>query len=112
MNATVEAPRVDDRHFRPAWRVLTRLGGLLADHAITSAEWHAATDFRELVDQVRCRAFTRSSAFGTSARPEIHSGTGSPAISMRRPGSARICPGPRSGGTILIYRSDPKTARA
>jgi hypothetical protein len=61
----VEAPRVDDRHFRPAWRVLTRLDGLLADHAITSAEWHAAADFRELVDQGRCRAFTRSSAFGT-----------------------------------------------
>ena len=58
-------PRVDDRHFRPAWRVLTRLDGLLADHAITSAEWHAAADFRELVDQVRCRAFTRSLAFRT-----------------------------------------------
>ena len=61
----VEAPRVDDRHFRPAWRVLTRLDALLADKAITSAEWHAAADFRELVDHVRCRAFTRSSAFGT-----------------------------------------------
>ena len=45
--------------------MLTRLDGLLADHAITSAEWHAAADFRELVDQVRCRALTRSSAFGT-----------------------------------------------
>ena len=45
----VEAPRVDERHFLPAWRVLTRLDGLLADHAITSAEWHAAADFRELV---------------------------------------------------------------
>jgi hypothetical protein len=61
----VESPRVDDRHFRPAWRVLTRLDGLLADHAITSAEWHAAADFRELIDQVRCRAFARSPAFGT-----------------------------------------------
>ena len=58
-------PRVDDRHFRPAWRVLTRLDGLLADKAITAAEWHAAADYRELVDPVRCRAFTRSSAFGT-----------------------------------------------
>ena len=48
----VEAPRVDDRHFRPAWRVLTRLDGLLADRAITAAEWHAAADYRELVDQV------------------------------------------------------------
>jgi hypothetical protein len=61
----VEAPRVDERHFRPAWRVLTRLDGLLADHVIPSAEWHVAADFRELVDQVRCRALTRSSAFGT-----------------------------------------------
>jgi hypothetical protein len=46
----VEAPRVDDRHFRPAWRVLTRLDGLLADKAITAAEWHAAADYRELWD--------------------------------------------------------------
>jgi hypothetical protein len=61
----VEAPRIDDRHFRPAWWVLTRLDRLLADRAITSAEWHAAADFRELVDRVQCRAFTRSSAFGT-----------------------------------------------
>jgi hypothetical protein len=61
----VEAPRVDGRHFRLAWRVLTRLDRLLADHAITAVEWHAAADFRELVDGVRCRAFTRSSAFGT-----------------------------------------------
>ena len=30
-----------------------------------TAEWHAAADFRELVDQVLCRALTRSSAFGT-----------------------------------------------
>jgi hypothetical protein len=28
-------------------------------------EWHTAADFRELVDQVRCRALTRSPAFGT-----------------------------------------------
>jgi hypothetical protein len=44
----VEAPSVDERHFRPAWRVLTRLDGLLADKAITAAEWHAAADYREL----------------------------------------------------------------
>jgi hypothetical protein len=46
----VEAPHVDDRHFRQAWRVLTRLDGLLADKASTAAEWHAAADFRELWD--------------------------------------------------------------
>ena len=56
----VEAPRVDARHFRQAWRVLTRLDGLLADHAITSAEWHAAADFRELWDQVARSALLRS----------------------------------------------------
>ena len=56
----VEAPRVDDRHFRPAWRVLTRLDGLLADRAITAAEWHAAADYRELVDQVARAALIRS----------------------------------------------------
>jgi hypothetical protein len=58
----VEAPRVDDRHFRPAWRVLTRLDGLLADKAITAAEWHAAADYRELVDRVRRGALVRSSS--------------------------------------------------
>jgi hypothetical protein len=49
--------------------VLTRLDGLLAHKVITAAEWHAAADYRELVDQVRCRAFTRSSAFGTVHAP-------------------------------------------
>jgi hypothetical protein len=58
----VEVPRVDDRHFRPAWRVLTRLDRLLADRAITSAEWHAAADYRELVDRVRRGALVRSSS--------------------------------------------------
>ena len=58
----VEAPRVDDHHFRPAWRVLTRLDRLLADRAITSAEWHAAADYRELVDQVRRGALVCSSS--------------------------------------------------
>ena len=56
----VEPPRVDHRHFRPAWRVLTRLDGLLADHAITASEWHAAADYRELVDQVTRAALIRS----------------------------------------------------
>ena len=59
-SAPVEAPRVDDRHFRPAWRVLTRLDGLLADKAITAGEWHAAADFRELWDQVARSALLRS----------------------------------------------------
>jgi hypothetical protein len=56
----VEAPRVDERHFRPAWRVLTRLDGLLADNAITAAEWHAAADYRELWDRVSRAALIRS----------------------------------------------------
>jgi hypothetical protein len=56
----VEAPRVDDRHFRQAWRVLTRLDGLLADRAITAAEWHAAADYRELWDRVSRAALIRS----------------------------------------------------
>jgi hypothetical protein len=46
----VEAPSVDERHFRQAWRVLTRLDGLLADGAITTAEWHAAADFRDMAE--------------------------------------------------------------
>jgi hypothetical protein len=61
----VEAPRVDDRHFRPHWRIITRLDGLLADRAITAAEWHAAADYRDLVDQFHRRTLARPAAMGT-----------------------------------------------
>jgi hypothetical protein len=44
----VEAPVVDERHFRTAWKILTRLDGLLVEKWITTAEFHAAADFREL----------------------------------------------------------------
>jgi hypothetical protein len=63
----VEAPRVDHRHFRPAWWVLTRLDRLLSDHVITSAEWHAAADYRELVDQVRRGGLSGSALVATRA---------------------------------------------
>ena len=61
----VEAPRVDDRHFRPHWRIITRLDGLLIDRAITQSEWHAAADYRDLVDQLRRRTLARPAAMGT-----------------------------------------------
>ena len=56
----VEAPSIDERHFRPAWRVLTRLDGLLAAGAITAAEWHAAADFRDMAELALGGAASRS----------------------------------------------------
>lgn len=49
----VEAPAVDDHHFRTAWRKLTRLHGLLIAQWITDAEFRAAVAFRDLHDTTR-----------------------------------------------------------
>ena len=51
----VEAPVVDERHFRTAWKILTRIDGLLVEKWITTAEFHAAADFRELYQQAQPR---------------------------------------------------------
>jgi hypothetical protein len=120
----VEVPRVDDRHFRPAWRVLTRLDGLLAEKAITAAEWHAAADFRVLWDQVALRTAaladrTRSTgiaghrAFDGSLAGELDAhnacarSAGASAPSLAHCFTARsrgTCHGPRSGGSIAATR--------
>lgn len=61
----IEAPRIDDRHFRVHFRVVTKLDGLLADRLITGAEWHAAADFRELVELARAdKSYSPLSATG------------------------------------------------
>ena len=44
----VAAPRVDESHFHPAWRVRTRLDMLLDRRAITLREWRAAVEYRVL----------------------------------------------------------------
>jgi hypothetical protein len=49
----VEAPLVDARHFRPGWKVITRLDGLLADGWISAAEFHTAATFREIYDEAQ-----------------------------------------------------------
>jgi hypothetical protein len=96
----VEAPRVDDRHFRPAWRVLTRFDGLLADPAITAAEWHAAADFRELVDRVRRGSLVRSSSLGT-LRAAGHSSVNWVAGDLGRVGQAP--PDPRRARCLGLH---------
>lgn len=63
----VEAPVVDERHFRPAWKIITRLDGLLADRLITAAQFHAAVDFRELYEEVQPRS-ARSPLAGLAPR--------------------------------------------
>jgi hypothetical protein len=42
----VEAPRIDAGHFRPSWRVKTRLDGLLTSGAITPREALASVLYR------------------------------------------------------------------
>lgn len=42
----VDAPRVDGRAFRTAFRVRTRLDSLLAAERITPGEWQASVEFR------------------------------------------------------------------
>ena len=42
----VEAPAVDQREYRPGWRVKTSLDGLLAAGAITPRQYRIALDFR------------------------------------------------------------------
>jgi|HubBroStandDraft_3_1064219.scaffolds.fasta_scaffold08362_6 hypothetical protein len=48
----LEAPRIDGRSFRQAWRVQTRLNRLLVEGAITPQAWIAALIFRATWDTV------------------------------------------------------------
>jgi len=43
----VDAPRIDRRSFRQAWRVRSRLDALLADGRITRDQWQACVDYRD-----------------------------------------------------------------
>jgi hypothetical protein len=42
----VEAPAVDQREYRPGWRIKSPLDGLLAAKLITPRQWRAAVAFR------------------------------------------------------------------
>jgi hypothetical protein len=46
----VEPPRVDERTFRPAWRVRSRLDQLLLTRAISPLEWRAGARYRLTFD--------------------------------------------------------------
>lgn len=48
----VEAPAIDERAFRPFWRVRTRLDQLLIDGAISFPVWRAGVSFRLLAEIV------------------------------------------------------------
>lgn len=71
----VEPPRIDASTFRPAWRVRTRLDRLLADGAITPAEWHCAVYLRSMLELTASGPRTVRTQFLPSGRSnlEIHS---------------------------------------
>jgi hypothetical protein len=50
----VDEPRVDERAFRPGWRVHSRFDQLLADRKISRGEWQAGSEYRS------ARALARS----------------------------------------------------
>lgn len=57
----VEAPLIDNRNFRQAFRVLTKLDQLLFDGAITKPVWRAGTLFRVTAEIVISEDYPNSS---------------------------------------------------
>jgi hypothetical protein len=56
----IEAPRVDERHFRPSWRVRTRLAGLYENERISPAALSAGLAWRgwaERIGRMRASSF-------------------------------------------------------
>jgi hypothetical protein len=49
--AEIEAPVIDSRTFRPAWRRVPRLDKLLHSEVITAREWQRAQEFRMLYER-------------------------------------------------------------
>ncbi len=47
----IEAPAINDKEFRPAWRRVSRLDQLLRDHAISGREWRCAVNFRSVYEK-------------------------------------------------------------
>ena len=70
---SVEAPLIDARHFRQAWRVRTRLDRLFADRAISARAYRACCEFRDLADCAEAGALGRPGFIG--ARASGYSGT-------------------------------------
>jgi hypothetical protein len=119
----VEAQRIDERNFRPAWRVLRGLTGCLPITRSHRRSGMPPPISASSFDQVRCRAFTRSSAFGTvratgnsfrnwvagdldaSARlRQIRAMLGAWAYTLLEAALVRDLSRPRSGGTIAAIR--------
>ena len=63
----VAAPRIDERHFRPAWKITGRLDELLDRGEINAAEYHAALDFREMTELALGSGVARSLSGGARA---------------------------------------------
>jgi hypothetical protein len=64
---TVEDPRVDGKHFRPAWQVRTRLDQLRYAGAISGAEWIAAVRYRWAWEAAQLRPRTSQSLVQVSS---------------------------------------------
>lgn len=67
----IEEPAVDTRAFRQAWRIRTRLDGLLGDELITPGQWQAAVDYRNAWGRVRAIA-------GAGSTLRVSAGGGDP----------------------------------
>jgi hypothetical protein len=126
----VEAPRVDARHFRQAWRVPHPARWAAADRAITAAECSAAADYRELWDRVSRAALIRSpigrASMGTAGHHAFDISLASELDALARLREVRRVLGAWPYTLLYLsvvrdqswaalgrhYRCDPKTARA
>lgn len=66
----VEAPQIDTRAFRPAWRVRPRLEGLLHAGDITLAEYAAAIRYRRRYELAYASAIPAASMTPSSGTPD------------------------------------------
>ena len=61
----IEAPLIDARHFRPGWRVRSRLDRLfVVDKAISARAYRAGVEFRDLAERAEAGAHPRSFGIG------------------------------------------------
>jgi hypothetical protein len=123
-HAELDAPVVDDRHFRTYWRRRTRLDDLVADKSIGPLEYRAALEYRDLVATVTASAWggqrTESIDRSTAANTAI---IGHASASVRLD-AVRAQLGDRARLVYLVvvadipwsvlgrlYRVDPKTIK-
>lgn len=68
----VEAPAIDQQHFRPYRRRLSQVDRLLRDGAISAVEWRAATHYRDCFEFAFGPALKARLPDGTAMRCALH----------------------------------------